>query len=79
MAKICHHRGSPIFPFDDIDESRLQQKCFNQSVLKYLVKYIWWHWGVASNSFYQVIRFGAFALLNVLYYESCEIVLHPSD
>jgi hypothetical protein len=79
MAEACHYRSSPIFPFDDVDDPGLRWDCFDQCIFEQFEKYVGWHRGVASCNFGQFVSFAIFVLLNVLYCESFEIILHFCD
>jgi hypothetical protein len=76
MAEVSHCQSSPIFPFDNVDDPGLWWDCFDRCVFEHLEKYVVGYRGVAGCSVGQFISFTIFILLDVLYYEFFEIILH---
>jgi hypothetical protein len=75
MTEVSHYRISSIFPFDNVNDPGLRRDSFDLCIFEHLEKHIGGHRGVAGCIFGQFINFAIF-LLDVLYYESFEIILH---
>jgi hypothetical protein len=79
MVEVSHYQSSPILLFDNVDDPRLRWHRFDRCIFEHLKIYVGEHRGVVGYSFGQFISFTIFVLLDVLYCESFEIILHFSD